>query len=916
VSGPRRIVRRLLATFSSRRIDRDLREEIDAHLAEAADEYVRLGMPRDEARRAARRNFGGVAQTEQIHREMRAFGWLDDLRQDIRYTGRTFISNPLFTLVAVVTLALGIGATTSIFTLLDAVVFKPLPVPAAHELVTFYENEPGGTPDAEGGTGRFLRFSFDRFLRLQDALGARGSIAAVTRSTRLIVRLPGESERRLVIAQLVSGGYFDTLRVQAARGRTIAADDVRIDRPAPVAVVSDGFWRRTLGGSDRALGQTITVNGLPITIVGIAPRGFVGMWTDAEADVWLPLTLQLPLHYINNSSSYGPIDNTKPWVGQPISWLNLIGRIPRGDIRSVMPLLQAANRSGIAELMGTMDSPKSRELMLARTLAAEPLSAGFSGLRARFSDALFALSGMVALVLLVTCANIANLLLARAAARAHDFRLRISLGATTGRLVRQCLTESAALAFLGGAGGVFLSGWGSAALARQVFNSAAPLPMVFSRDGRVFAFAVVVSISAAIVFGLFPALRAIAAGRLAAAGAHQRQPFGRSTLPGMRGIVVAQLALSVVMVSAAVLLGRTLITFMRIDPGFEVARLMTVSFDPVSSGYALKDVPALARRIVAAAQSVPGVVSSAGSTCGLIANCTSTGGFLVEGAGPDNVSLYRNWVSPGYLATVGIPLVRGREFSDRDTAQSPRVAIVNETVARRYFRGQDPIGKRLGSPSLDTEIVGVARDARTQSLHDAPVPMVYIPIEQKPADQQPTMTNLDVRVAGTPATINTALRQAIRQVEPNLLVGDVGVMSRRLERDLTRERVVAYLSLGFGALTMVLAAIGLYGVLSFGVARRTQEIGIRMALGARRIEVLRLVGGQSARLAIVGLTLGLLATWGAARYLSGALTDAAPLDRTTILLVTLAFVAVTALASYLPARRAATVDPLVALRSE
>jgi putative ABC transport system permease protein len=464
---------------------------------------------------------------------------------------------------------------------------------------------------------------------------------------------------------------------------------------------------------------------------------------------------------------------------------------------------------------------------------------------------------------------------------------------------------------------VLLSGWGSVTLARQVLATSGQLPAVFARDGRVLAFAAVVSIAAAIVFGLVPALRAIAAGRLAAAGSHQRQAAGRAALPGMRGIVVIQLALSVVMVSAALLLGRTLLTFLRVDPGFETRQLVTVSFDAVTSGYTLADAPALGRRLAAAVQSVPGVVSSAASSCGLIAGCSSSGGFVVEGAGPDTASLYRNWITPRYFATTGIPLVRGREFTDRDTAGSPRVAIVNETIARRYFAGQNPIGKRLGDDKvLDVEIVGVVRDARTQTLHDPPVPMVYFPLEQKPLNQQPTVTNLDVRVAGAPSAIEGALRQTIRQAEPNLLVGDVGVMSRRLSRDLTRERVVAYLAFGFGALTLLLAALGLYGVLSFGVARRTQEIGVRMALGARRVEVLRLVGGQSTRLAIAGLALGLLATWGAARALSGSIVEAAPLDPATILLVTLAFALVTALASYLPARRATRVDPLVALRAE
>jgi putative ABC transport system permease protein len=355
---------------------------------------------------------------------------------------------------------------------------------------------------------------------------------------------------------------------------------------------------------------------------------------------------------------------------------------------------------------------------------------------------------------------------------------------------------------------------------------------------------------------------------------------------------------------------------MRIDPGFASERLVTVSFDPISSGYPSDRLPALARRLVASASAVPGVASSAASTCGLIAGCSSSGGFRIEGVEGDANSLYQNWISPGYFSTVGMPLVGGREFTDRDTEHGPHVAIVNETIARRHFGGRNPIGKRIGPSQLDTEIVGVVRDARTQTLHDAPVPMAYFPIEQKPANQQPTLTNLDVRLTSAPGIIEPAVREAIHRSEPNLIVGDIGAMSRRLSRDLTRERVVAYLAFGFGSLTLMLAALGLYGVLSYGVTRRTQEIGVRMALGAHRNDVLGLVGGQSARMAAMGIALGLLATAAATRYLSGMLFGVTPLDPMTFVLVTFAFIAVMMLASYIPARRATHVDPLIALRCE
>jgi predicted permease len=298
-----------------------------------------------------------------------------------------------------------------------------------------------------------------------------------------------------------------------------------------------------------------------------------------------------------------------------------------------------------------------------------------------------------------------------------------------------------------------------------------------------------------------------------------------------------------------------------------------------------------------------------------VAGCASSSGFRVDGD-PSHVTLYNNWVTPGYFQTAGISLLAGRDFTERDTAHSPKVAIINETIARRYFAGQNPVGRRLGSSELDTEIVGVARDARTQTVHDAPVPMVYLPVDQKAVTRQTALTNLDVRVAGDAGASVSAVRQAIRRAEPNLLVSDVGTMSLRLERDLTRERVVAFLAFGFGALTLMLASLGLYGVLSYGVTRRTQEIGVRLALGAQRSEVLGFVLGQSARLILVGIVIGLAATAAGARFLTGMLFGVTPFDPTAFALVCLAFGCVTIAASYVPARRASKLDPVIALRCE
>jgi len=895
--------------------DRELNDEITSHLEEATEEYIARGMSPEEARYAALRDFGGVTQTMQVHREARRFAWLDDLVQDLRYTLRRLIKAPAFTLIVIATLALGIGANTAIFSLLDAVVLKPLPLPNAGELVVFHENGPEGVADTTGGTGRYNRFSYARFQRLEQALGDRGSLAFVTRNARFNIRLPGESERRFVQTQLVSGRYFETLGVTPWRGRLIASGDVQPDREAPVAVVSYGFWKRYFNESEEMIGKQVTLSGVPMTIIGVTPPEFIGLWSDSEADVWVPATLQVPLRYFNNSSAYGRSGDD--WLKEDnVAWLNVFGRFPEGQRSQAAAALVAANHAGIVDLANTMSQGKERDSMLAHALVIEPFARGFSGLRSRFSDSLFAITGMVTLVLIVMCANIANLLLTRAAGNARDVGIRISLGASTGRLVRQGLTESLTLALIGGTIGLVISTWGSSYLARQVFGSSSQLPQIFQPDRRLILFAGLLSVVTAIAFGLAPAVRAVRAGRAAGLQSNQRQSVGHASLKGMRSLVVAQLALAVMVVFAAVLLGRSLLNFVRTDPGFNIAQLVTVSFDPVDSGYSQDQLQALSHRLLDTVTKLPGVSSAAIARCGLIAGCSTSGSLEIEKGNAQ--SFYKNWVSADYFKTTGIPLLAGRPFTDRDTREAPSVIIINETAARKYFPGVNPVGKSItNAKPFDTEIVGIAHDARTQTLHDLPVPMAYFPAGQIPQTQRFTVfTNLDVRVAGDPAAMVPVIREALRRSEPNLLINDVAGQSRRLERDLSRERLVAVLAFSFGVLTLLLASIGLYGVLSYGVARRTQEIGVRMALGARGAEVMRIVLGQSAKLTIAGIVLGLSATAMVVKYLSGILYGVEPFDRLTFIAVVATFAIVTTLAAFVPARRATKVDPLVALRSE
>lgn len=842
---------------------------------------------------------------------------IDAIWQDLRYGARSLMKAPAFTIAATVTLALGIGANATIFTLLDAVLFKPLPVSRPNELLTVYENAPDAAPnalpDTAGGTGRYLRFSYPRFLQLQQALGTNGSLAATTLSTRFVGRTQDSPRAAAIMTQLVSGLYFSTLGVAIQRGRALTEADMQRDERGNVAVISDGYWANAFGRSENAIGQNIVIKGVALTIVGIAGPEFVGARTDSPADLWVPLTLQQTLAYTSNSSAYANGDRRKPWMDEDrIAWLNLVARVAPDRQAQAAAILRTANARGLQQLADVMDDARERSSTVARSLVVTSFGRGFSSLRARFSDALYTLAAMVAIVLLVTCANLANLLLARATGRSREMGIRLSLGATTGRLVRQHLAESLLLAVAGGAASLFAAQWTSAFLARAVFNRSGDLPPVFDLDARVWIFTAIVSIASALAFGLAPALRAIRTGLTLGINVNQRVST-HAAMKGMRPLVVAQLALSFAVVFGAVLLGRTLTYFSRIDPGFTHQRLVTATIDPDSSGYSREQILPLVDRLLTSMESVSGVVSASVATCGLMTNCSYSSGFVIEGA-DGGIQLNNNWVAPVYFSTVGIPLISGRDFSDLDTAQSPRVAIISESIARRYFPGQNPIGKRIGFDTLDTEIVGVVREVRP-NLHADRNAMVYFPTRQPP-NFTASPHGIAVRVTGAAEPAVAAVRAAIQRTEPGLLVDGITTMTAAIDRDMSRERLIAYLAYSFGFLALLLACIGLYGVLSYTVARRTQEIGVRMALGARPGDLTRMVIGDGSRVVLAGIVLGIGAAAGLGRLVRSLLAGVSVSDPIVFVIVGLVLASVSLAASYLPARRAARVNPIAALRAD
>jgi predicted permease len=843
---------------------------------------------------------------------------LDAIWRDVRHALRSLRRTPGFTAAAILSLTLGIGANVAIVTLLDAVLLKPLPVGTAGALVALYETATKGSPDTKGGTGQLLVFSYPRFQRLQEALGSRGTLAAMTRSTRVTLRTPQRPQMETAQAQLVSGDYFSVLGASIVDGRSLTADDARADRHSPVAIVSATFANRRLGGVEKAVGQALIVNDLRVSVIGVAAPGFGGAWTDSVADLWLPLSLQQDLRYRTNVSSYANANRDQPWMSQDrIAWLTIIARIPPAQLPQARAILQATNQRGLVDLAAAFADEESREEILRHRLAVEPLARGFSGLRERFGDALLALAAMVGIVLLLTCANLANLLLARANGRGHEIAVRTALGATRWALFRQCLIESLLLAAAGGLSALVVGHWGSQLLASDVLNTQRDLlPPAFTIDRRMLSFAALATGTAVLLFGVFPSWRATRADARIGLAANVRSSLPVSVLRSMRPLVIAQLTMSFVLVMAAGLFARTLVSFAHVDIGFNPHGVIEVTLDPVLSGYTREQMPALSDRVLATVRTVPGVVSAAFSFCSLGANCTSSFRIPPSGVAPEQrVPVHNSLVGPGYFAMLGARRVNGREFTDRDTASSPRVAVISESLARQFFPGQEAVGRRVGYQQYEVEIVGVVGDVRGVDLRQAPAPVLYVPIAQPPAFLVPA-SNLDIRVSGDTGRAALAIREAIRRVEPGLFVDRIQALDERLGRAPLRERLVAYLSWTFGALALFLACVGLYGVLSYSVAERTRELGIRTALGARPDVLARMILREAVYIVVPGVVIGAVAARFAGGLVQSLLFGVTALDPSMYIAVIGVLAVVAFGATFAPARRAARLDPIRALRME
>ena len=895
------------------RLDRDLDKELRFHVDEETQRLVAGGMRPDDARRTAMAAFGGIEPIKEAARDVRGSRWLEDLVQDARYAARTMRRAPVFATAAVLSLAIGIGANTAVFGVVDALLLRPLPVPDAGELSYAVRTGPSTDGQMLQARSRFSYPAAQRFAaELQAVHGRVGAMAAVT---RMQVTAGADDQAELVLGQLVGGSWFGVLGVAAQRGRLLAeADDVDIGG-APVAVISDRYWTRRFGRDPSVVGSTIRLNGYPVTIVGVAAPRFEGFWIGEPVDVWVPTGLQQQVKYAANADIDGDAKSTQPWRPQDrIAWLTLVARVPSPTPRSVASsAMDVTFRRDLEPLAAKISDPQRRAFVLRTHAALADGSRGMSSLREDFGAAIIVLMATVALVLLIACANLANLLMARGASRAREFALRLSLGARRRRLVRQLLTESLALSLVGGVLSLLFAKAGSDALLRMASDGPAPLSLDVSTSWPIVLFAIAASMVTGVLFGLMPALR------FSRADVHDAMKSGGRVVAASGGLsigrllVVAQVALSFVLLAGALMFVRTLHNLLAIDPGFDAARLVTAKLDPRMAGYTPKTMTSFRERLLAATREIPGAQASAVAMCGTMAGCHSISDIDVPGRQRgvgDDADVQEDYVSDGYFGALGMTVVSGRNFLPSDTPESPRVAIVNETMARHFFGDVNPIG-RVFVEGDKYEIVGVVRDSRINGLRDTPPRMAFYPFSQHP---DTLMRSVYVRTRSDVRQAAEGLRAAIREADRGLAVREVVTLAELEERSIARERLVSTLTSTFGLLAVAVACLGLYAMVSYSVSRRTNEIGIRLALGASPANVRWLIMRETLVLLAVGLCVGIAATMPTARLIASLLYGLTPRDPVAFASAVAVLSVVAMLAGAWPAWRASRVDPSLALR--
>ena len=882
---------RIRSIARRRQSEHDLNEELRHHIEMKTRENIEAGMTPEEARYAALRAFGGVEQKKEQCRDADRLRWIDDLTQDVRYGFRQLRRNPGFTAVAVITLALGIGANTTIFSFINALLLRPPSgIEEPNRLVSVWNRMPDG---------HSMQFSYPDYLYFRNHNNVFSGLLAYSSDPDL-ASWTRSGQSRLILARLVSANYFSLLGVKPGLGRGFLPVEDKEAGSQAVAILSHAFWKQNFGADPRLIGKTIVLNGHSFTVVGVAPANFSDLETGIHADCWTPITMQKEIvpgeDLLNQRAGY---------------WIFVAGRLKPDVTRAQAQ----ANMSVLAHQLALAhpDSNKGWDAAAAPLTGIDPEGHGYV---VAFSSLLMIVVG---LVLLIACANAANLLMAQASGRWREMAIRAAVGAKRSRILRQVLTESILLSVFAGGIGILLAMWTAPLVLTLKPPMLSFIQLNLPLDWRMIAFTAFVSVVTGILFGLAPALNSSKTDVVSRLKDETHSSYRLSRFRS--ALVVVQVTVCLVLIIAATLCLRSLLRAQSINPGFAVKNRLVLDTDLTMLGYSNEQAHAFYSQAVERVRALPGVRSAT------VANPLPLGfaqmgvGVIIPGYQPPagqkgypGVGL--SYVGPHYFHTMDIPLLEGREFSPQDNDKAPGVVIINEAMARRYWPGQNPVGRRISFsvakwPSV--QIVGVVKTGKYRSLREAPQPFLYRPFLQMPDARRATLV---VETVAPPGSLLPTVRRTVQAIDPAAPITDSETMQQYMSVALFPAHFTGVLVGVFGGLALVLATVGLYGVIAYSVAQRTREIGIRVALGATRADVVRLVIGQGIRLAFAGVVAGVAVAFAVTRLISSLLYGVSATDPITFLASSVLLLLVALAASYIPARRATKVDPMVALRHE